>query len=93
MLEHSLDDDAIDSRCRNRNGVAVANELHVGAHIDVEGDEVDRGVVVQLVEAVADGAAPDDQNPGAAAGRRGVGVEQLEHAGHVGRRGVVGGMC
>ena len=92
VLKHGLYDHAIDGAVGQRDGVAVAYELHDGACVDVKGDEVDRGLGVQLLETSAHGAAPDDQDPGPLAGRGIVGAKQLNHAGHVGRRGGVGRM-
>ena len=89
VLEHGLYDHAINGAVGQRDRVAVGDELHHGARVDVEADEVDRGFGVQPVETSAHGAAPDDKNPGPLAGRGIAGAEQLEHAGHVGRCGAV----
>jgi len=58
VLENSLHDDAIDGAVRQRDCMAVGNELHDRALVDVECDKVDRGVGVYLLEAAAHGAAP-----------------------------------
>ena len=89
MLEHGLYDHAINGAVGQRDRVAVGDKLHGGARVDVEADEVDPGVGVQLIEACAHDAGPDEQDPGPLADRGIVGAEQLEHAGHVGRRGGV----
>ena len=88
VLQHRLDDDAVDAAVRERDRVTVADELGRGAGVDVERDEIDRRVVVQLLEAVTDRATADHQDAGVAVG--GVGLEQLLHPRDVRRRGGVG---
>ena len=68
--------------------MTVADELGRRAGVDVERDEVDRRVVVQLLEAVTDRAPTDHQDPRVAVG--GVRLEQPLHPRDVGRRGGVG---
>lgn len=69
-LEHGFDDDGVDARIGERNRVPVRDELRVARRIDVEADEIDRGVVVERVDAAADRFAADEEDDRPAAGGR-----------------------
>ncbi|WAJ44182.1 hypothetical protein OK015_24030 [Mycobacterium sp. Aquia_216] len=75
VLQHRLDDHAIDGAVGQRDRMPVADELDRRAGVDVEGDEVDIRVRVELRQAVTLRAASDHQNPGPPPDRGGVGPE------------------
>jgi hypothetical protein len=92
VLENSLNYDAVDGAVCQWNRVAVANELNGGAEIDVEGNKVDHGVVIQSLETGSTEPPPITRTVAGASSST-VEPEQLEHAGHDDRRCGVARVC
>lgn len=62
VLQHRLDGHGIDAAVGQQDRMTVGDELHHGADVDVESDQIDCRVGIRPGQAVALGSAPDDQN-------------------------------
>ena len=62
MLEHRLDHDGVDRSRGEGDAVRVGDELGQWACVDVERDQVDVVCFVEIVDLVAHGPTPDDED-------------------------------
>jgi glycosyltransferase involved in cell wall biosynthesis len=63
VLQDRLHDDRLDAPVRQRDRVSVGDELGQVAAVQVEADDLDAGRV-EFLDAVAEAAAADDEDPG-----------------------------